>query len=287
MALISSYLPHYEEAVKLNPQNGNDYYQLGNIYLAQKRFAKSAEAYERAGVLGSTTDVYHFKLASVYFNLHHFLGTVTVAEVVGGKEGEIKNNLFLLDAVKGQKDAFYVAGPRSAVYQAAKAGEMGIHVFELKFLQANIWLAARRCANADALYRELEPEVKEADAGLFWFYWAQAALGLDDYDAYLARLEKAMVAEPDTYKPTWADSLVTVANRLHQQGDMKGYVDYLAKAVEQSPLSARLHLSLGDAHWLLGEKGQAVEQYRLVLELEPDHGDRVRILNRIRGRDSG
>src|SRR5690606_33376378 len=38
---------HFAEAVKLNAGAAEDYYQLGNIDLAQKRFAKAAESYER------------------------------------------------------------------------------------------------------------------------------------------------------------------------------------------------------------------------------------------------
>ncbi|MCH7729378.1 MAG: tetratricopeptide repeat protein, partial [Planctomycetes bacterium] len=147
---------YFEEAVKLNPRSKDDHYQLANIYLAQKRFAKSAASYETAGRLGLTSGVYHFKLASAYFNLHNFLGRVTTAKVIGGKPGEIKNNWYLLDPVPGQKDTFYVAGLKSAVLQVIKAQKMGIDIFDIHFLEANIWLASRRYANADKIYAKLE-----------------------------------------------------------------------------------------------------------------------------------
>lgn len=276
---------YYEEAVKLNPRSGSDYYQLANIYLAQKRFAKAAEAYETAGRLGTSAAVYHFKLASVYFNLHNYLGNVSVAEVIGGEPGQIKNDWFLLDPVPGEKDKFYVAGPRSAVFQAAKARELGIDIFELRFLEANVWLSARRYANADAIYKDLAEKVKKEDAGLFWSSWAQTALGLGDYDAYLTRLDKAIAAEPEIYKSMLSDALVTVAQRYQQQGENAKYLEYLSKAVTNNPLSARLHLTLGDAYWSANQKDKAVEQYKFVLELEPDNTQRVRLLNRIRGQE--
>ena len=274
---------YYEEAIKLNPRSAHDHYQVANIYLAQKRFAKAAAAYETAGSLGFSSGAYHFKLASVYFNLRNFIGHVHTAEVIGGKVGEIKNDLYLLDPAPGQTDVFYVAGPRSAVYQVAKAQQMGVDIFDIRFLDANIWLSARRFANADRIYQGLEEKLRKEDAGLFWFYWAQTALGLEDYDAYLARLQKAIDAEPDVYKSTLADALVTVANRYQQRGDNDRYVEYLNKAVDANPLSAQLHLTLGDAHWLASQHNEAVQQYKLVLELEPDHAQRVRLLNRIRG----
>lgn len=274
---------YYEEAIKLNPNSSDDHYQVANIYLAQKRFAKAAAAYEAAGALGTSSGVYHFKLASVYFNLHNYLGKVTTAEVIGGQTGEIKGGVFLIDAVPGGKDMFYAATPKSSLYQVKLAQQLGIDIFEIHFLEANIWLSARRYAEADKIYAKLEEKIQKQDAGLFWFQWAQAALGLDNYDAYLARLDKAIAAQPDVYKPTLADAYVTVATRYQQRGENQKYLEFLTKAVSTNPLSARLHLTLGDAHWLSNNKPQAIQQYKLVLELEPDHGERVRLLNRIRG----
>ena len=275
---------NYQEAVKLNPQSPRDWYQLGNIYLAQKHFARSAEAYEKAGQLGVDSAVYHFKLASVYFNLRNYLGTVTTAVVLGGQAGQIKNDLLLLEAVPGRKDAFYVAPPKSAIFRIAKAQQLGIDTPQIRFLEANIWLSARRFAKADALYKAMETEGKlaKADLALFWFYWSQTALGLDDFDNYLWRLGKAIEAEPDVYKPTQADAYVTVARRYQAKGDHNRYIEYLKQAVATNPISASLHLMLGEACWQASLRKQAVEQYKLVLELEPDHADRVKLLNRIR-----
>jgi len=276
---------YYEEAVKLNPRSGGDYYQLGNIYLSQKRFAKSASAYERAGQLGFNTDVYHFKLASVYFSLRNYLGRITVANVIGGEPGQIKNKQYLIDRVPGKKDTFYATGPKSAIYQAAKARLMGIKIPQLQFLEANIWLSARRYAKADAIYKTLEKKLEKQDQGLFWYYWSQTALGLDQYDAYLKRLDNAIKAEPEVYKPTLADAYVTVASRYQQRGDQKKYIEFLIKAMQTNPLAASLHLQLGDAYWQASKRDQAIQQYKLVLELAPDHPQRVRLLNRIRGEE--
>jgi len=276
---------YYEEAIKLNRRNANDHYQLANIYLAQKRFAKAATAYETAGSLGLSTGVFHFKLASVYFNLHNYLGRVGNAKVIGGESGQIKDDHYLLQPVPGQEDNFFTCPRQSAVYQAVKAQQLGVDIFEIHFLEANIWLNARRYSNASDIYTTLEDKVGKEAAGLFWFNWAQAALGLQQYDDYLARLEKAIAADPVIYKPTRADAFVTVARRYQQQGDTKKHVEFLNKAIEVNPLSAALHLTLGDAYWLNNDRENAIEQYKLVLELEATHSQRVRLLNRIRGQE--
>lgn len=274
---------YYEQAVKLNPRSGQDFYQLANIYLSESHFAKAADAYEKAHQLGKESALLHFKLASVYSNLRNYLGKVTTAVVLGGKSGEIKNELLLLDPVPGQKDTFYAAPASSAIFQVTRARKMGTDTPQLRFLEANIWLNARRYAKADEIYKTLEKKLDKADLGLFWFYWSQTALGLDDYDNYIARLKSAIAAEPKAYEPALADAYVIVARRYQQRGDNKSYIEFLSKAVDVNPLSAGLHLTLGDALWQLSKRAEASAQYKLVLELEPDHGDRVRLLNRIRG----
>ena len=143
---------NFEEAVKLNLRNHSDHYQLGNIYLSQKRFAKAARSYQVARDLGFSSGVFHFKLASVYFNLHNYLGRISTGMVLGGKLGEVSGELYLIDAVPGKKDTFHVAGPGSAVYHVAMAQKLGIDVFEIQFLEANVWLSAHYFDKAAAIY---------------------------------------------------------------------------------------------------------------------------------------
>lgn len=273
---------HYEEAVRLNPESAADQYELGNIYLLQKRFALARDAYETAGRLGQDSAAYHVKLASVYFNLRNYLGAVATVEVIGGQVGQIRNDRLLIDPVPGRKDTFYASPPRSAIFQIVRAREMGLGEGQVRFLEANTWLNARRYEKADALYRMLEGEVPEADRALFWFYWAQAALGLEDHDAYLERLDRAIELEPEVYEATRADAYVTVADRHLQRGDRERYLEFLGRAVQASPLSAGLHAQFGDALWQTGRRDEAAEQYSLAFELEPDHARRIELLNRIR-----
>ncbi len=274
---------YFEKAIELNPHSADSHLQLGNIYLTQSQYARAAESYERAGELGVDSAAFHFKLATVYYNLRNYLGAIRTVEAIGAQVGQFAPpGLLLIEPVPGAKDAFYAIGPGSAMFRTAKAAEMGIDMPELKLLEANIWLNARRFQKADALYRQLEPVVQPDDEALMWYYWAQTALGLDDLDAYLERIEKAIEREPDVYEPTRADAYVTVAHRHHQRGDQEQYLDYLARAVQTNPLSASLQLDYGDALWQAGRAEPAIGVYRLVLELDNEHPRRVELLNRIR-----
>lgn len=274
---------NFEEAVKLNPRNHSDHYQLGNIYLSQKQFAKAARSYQTARDLGFSSGVFHFKLASVYFNLHNYLGRIATATVLGGKAGEVSGDLYLIDAVPGKKDTFHAAGPRSAIYHVAMAQKLGIDVFEIQFLEANVWLSAHYFDKADSIYSALEEKVAKEDSALFWSQWAQTALGQDDFQNYIGRLRKAIEIAPEIYKATLSDALTNVARRYQQRGDSKNHIAFLKQAVDENPLSARLHVTLGDAYWSLNDQENAIAQYKLVLELEPGFAEKVRLQNRIRG----
>jgi tetratricopeptide (TPR) repeat protein/YHS domain-containing protein len=276
---------NFEEAVKLNPRNRTDHYQLGNIYLSQKRFARAARSYQLARDLGFSSGVFHFKLASVYFNLHNYLGRISTATVLGGKAGEVSGDLYLIDAVSGKTDTFHIAGPSSAVYHVAMARKLGIDVFEIQFLEANVWMSAHYFDKADAIYGSLEEKVAKEDTALFWSQWAQTALGQNDFDNYIGRLKKAIEIAPEIYKATLSDALTNVAKRYQQRGDNKNHIAFLKQAVDENPLSARLHVTLGNSYWSLNDRDDAIAQYKLVLELEPGYADKVRLQNRIRGAD--
>jgi tetratricopeptide (TPR) repeat protein len=274
---------NFEAAVKLNPRNRTDHYQLGNIYLSQKRFARAARSYQTARSLGFSSGVFHFKLASVYFNLHNYLGRVSTAQVIGGRPGDVSGDIYIIGAVPGAQDTFHVAGTQSAIYHVAMAQELGIDVFQIRFLEANIWLSTHHFDKADTIYASLEKKVSKEDAGLFWSQWAQTALGQDDFENHISRLKQAIEIAPEIYKVTLSDALKNVARRYQQLGDNGKYVEFLKQAVEGNPLSARLHAGLGDAHWSLNDRENAIAEYKLVLELEPGFADRIRLQNRIRG----
>jgi len=52
-------------------------------------------------------------------------------------------------------------------------------------------------------------------------------------------------------------------------------------AVNESPRSASLHLKLGNAFEEARKYPQAVVQWRMVLDIEPDHPQRMTLLNQI------
>ena len=55
----------------------------------------------------------------------------------------------------------------------------------------------------------------------------------------------------------------------------------MAEAVAENPTAATLHLKLGDAYEESQRYDLAMAQWRMVLDLEPDHASRLKLLNLI------
>jgi tetratricopeptide (TPR) repeat protein len=277
---------YFEEAIKLNPQSAADQYQLGNIYLAGNFFALAAESYQNALRLGLDTPVLHYKLGSAYFNLRNYFGNVTTITVKSGQSGSISGDYYLIETIPGQKDVFRAAPARCAVYQVAKAIAGGIADGNIQFLKANIYLNAGRDEQAYAMYKQIQPVIAKEDLSLFYYYYAQAAFGAGHYEEYLSLLGEAIKLNKEAYQATLVDAYVKVAEQFNQAGQLEKYIEYLVKAVNESPQTAALHLKLGNAYEEASKRADAAVQWQMVLDLEPDHPKRLELLNLI-GKNRG
>ena len=279
---------HYEEAVKLNPQSASDRYQLGNIYLSSNFFALAAQSYQSALRLGLDSPVLRYKLGSAYFNLRNYFGQITVQTIKSGATGEINGRWYLIEPVPDRKDVFRCAPEASAIYQIAKAVADGIEDRpDIKVLRATIYLNARRYGPAYKMFTEISPTVPEEDKALFHYYYAQAAFGTGRYDEYLKLLQGAIRLDPEAYQAGLVEAYLQVADQYNQEGQLNKYIEYLAQAVAESPQTASLHLKLGYAYEEDQKYDQAIAQWRMVLDLEPDHGDRMKLLNLIEKHRAG
>ncbi len=273
---------YFEEAIKLNPKSGSDHYQLGNIYLAGNFFALAAESYQSALRLGVDVPILHYKLGSAYFNLRNYFGKISEVTIKAGKAGTISDNWYLIETVPGKRDVFRAAPSASAVYQVAKAVADGIdESTDIQFLFANIYLNARRYGRAYRMLKKIEEKIPKDDKALFYYYYAQSAFGIRRYDEYLVLLQKAIELDEATYAGALVEAYLKVADRYNQAGRLDEYIKYLGKAVQESPETASLHLKLGHAFQENQEYDRAVAQWQMVLDLEPDHPERMELLNLI------
>jgi tetratricopeptide (TPR) repeat protein len=270
----------YEEAVKLNPASAPDHYQLGTIYLAGNFFARAVEAYTTALHLGTDTPVLRYKLGSAYFNLRNYFGQVRVRTVKSGSAGVIDGTWYLIEPSGAAEDAFLCAPERSAVYHIAKALADGLGDRpDIHVLLATTYLNAGRNAEAYAFFAAVAPRVPKDDKALFLYYQAQAAFGTERFEEYLALLKDAIALNAEAYGSTLVDAYLKVADQHNQANDLAKYIEFLAKAVDETPENAALHLKLGNAYEEARAYDKAKAQWRMVLDIEPDHPQRMRLLN--------
>ena len=273
---------YYEEAIKLNPQNATDHYQLGNIYLAGGFFSLAAEFYQKALALGLESPTLRYKLGSAYFNLRNYFGRIAVATVKAGEPGTISGKWYLIEFVPGQQDRFRVAPAESAIFQVAKAIAGGLKDRpDLHFLRANIYLNARRYAQAHEMFGHIEKDIPEEDKALYYYYYAQAAFGVQKYDRYLELLNRAIELDDKAYRSALVEAYEKVAEQHNQAGQLGKYIEYLEKTVAESPQTASLHQKLANAYEEDRQFAKAIRQLRMVLDLEPEHPERMELLNRI------
>jgi tetratricopeptide (TPR) repeat protein len=226
--------------------------------------------------------VLHYKLASAYFNQRNYFGRIATVTVKAGQPGTISDDWYLIERVVGQEDQFRAAPARSAVYHVAQAIDGGLEDRpDIHLLKANIYLNARRFRKAHEMYGKLAPSVPKEEEALFYYNFAQAAFGVGKHEDYLRLLGEAISRDKEAYGSTLVDAYVQVAEQYNQAGDLKQYIHYLAKAVGESPRTASLHLKLGNAYEEAQQYDQAIEQWQMVLDLEPDHPQRNPLLNRI------
>lgn len=273
---------YYEEAVKLNNKNPQDYYNLGNIYLINLEYAKAAEAYNKAASLKLDTPQLHYKLATVYFNLRNYFGRVQQIEVKSGEEGELFKEWYLLEQVSEDGSSFLASPKMSAVYHVAKVMKSKLgEKFDIKLLQANIFLSGSRFRQAKKIFNSLKASVPKEDEALFNYYFSQACLGSLDYDGFLQYLQQAISLDKKAYGKSLVSAYLTVASHYRQDGVMKKSIEFVKKALSNSPKNAGLHLQLASDYEVVESFKKATLHWQMVLALESDHPQRIDIVNLI------
>jgi tetratricopeptide (TPR) repeat protein len=131
------------------------------------------------------------------------------------------------------------------------------------------------------MFAKIGPRVPEKEKALFYYYQAQAAFGTGQYDRYLDLLREAIKLDAKAYQATLIDAYLAVADQYNQAGNLDKYIEYLERAVNENPQTASLHLRLSYAYEEMHKYDQALAQWRMVLDLEPDHPDRLKLLNLI------
>ena len=269
-----------QQALDIEP-TADGCYLLGLIHLDENMPALAAEQFQRALKLGRTGGDAHYALAQAFERLDQDFGRVRVISAPGATAGRIVDGAYLIEPVDGDPDLFRAAPPESAIYQLREALDDGVDSWEARRLLARLWLKTRRFAAAAAAFAEAESDVPRGARAGYCREFAEALYGVGDVEGFVARMRQAAEADAEQYAPELADAYRRAAQRCSQRGDLAQYIAYLEKAVAERPDAADLHYLLGNGHWEAGQEREALRQWRLTLQLQPDHPDRQRMLELI------
>ena len=264
----------------------DDHVTLGEVHAREERFALAAEQFERAIELGLDEPAVHLALANAYDRLANDVGRRLVVQRPGESAGTISDGVYLLRPLEGKPDLFVAAPPASAIYQVQRAIDLGIETPSALLLRADVLLNARSFDLAVSAYRALAEhggELTATEQKRLYHGFAEALYCADDVEGFLEYTRKALGLEPEPAFDKMASAYRRAAERYNQRGDVREYIRYLELAVAETPNDADLHYDLGIGYWEAGDRHQAVRQWRMALELAPDHPEKSRMLQWLAG----
>jgi protein involved in polysaccharide export with SLBB domain/Tfp pilus assembly protein PilF len=246
----------FEQAVRLDPKNGDAHFSLGNVYAEQGRWEAAVSAYERAVSLRK-------------------------------KDGEAYNNLGVALAALGRYERAGAAFER-AIELFPEWAEPRYHLSQIhKSLGREV---AAQVAYAEALERR--PDYAARPPRPFTTAAAKKAVaeprGVGT--AETARKTAAPVAAPPPPPPAAAPKVERPAAaaaspleaglRYSREGRYEEAVAFLREAVRLERDNAAAHSALGAAYARLGRWRDSVEAYERAVRLDPRDAEAFEMLGR-------
>ncbi len=248
--------------------------------LAAGRYAAAARDAHDALRLCGPRPALHWRAALAHFIVGEYFGDVTVETVADGREGQFVRDRLLIEQRDGA-DRFLCCGERSALYQLRRALDGGLDTPAAHLMHAEIWQRMGKPKVGLGIVKRHEAAITaQADARTLETI-ARIAFEADELGdfARYARLQARL--SPDHSRKVLVESYLQLAARYNQRGDARMYVTCLERAARLAPADAELAYRLGEARWDAGRREGAIECFHRVLELEPEHPQRGRIIERM------
>lgn len=244
---------------------------------------RCASVLERIGEarehLGPTPQLL-FREAQAYYRLGQVLGRTRVIRVPGGRAGQFVDNRLLVRE-HGEPDRFLCCPPESALYALRRALDAGLDEPAAHLLHARIWQRAGQPEIALAILQGREALWLEDASAETLATFAEVALAADALDGFLRYARLHAAREPQRRDEILFDALTAAAERYNQRGDLTMSRELLRRAAALRPDDVPTLLRLADAVYDGGDQAEAATWYRRVLEHEPNHPQRRRILRRL------
>ncbi len=260
----------------------SDHFELGVLYARDQRWGLAIESLERAESQGLSGVRLHEELALAHAAIGNHRGTPLLRRVVDAAPGQLCDEGYVWKAAAPPQEGYLICPKASAIYHVVRARQLGADSPQLERIRADIFSESGDLAVALAIYRSIEPRIPGDQQAEFCARFAELLLACGDVDGYVQKLREAARRDRHRYGPTLAAAYGRAAAERSMAGDLDGYIRNLKLAIESSPGSAELHYRLGNALWEAGQLAEAAGQWLTVIELDPQHPDRERLLELVR-----
>lgn len=248
--------------------------------IEKREYAVVLQKIARLAEKASVSAEIRLRAARAHLGLGEAFGATQVRRIEGGEPGRFVDQWFVVEAT-GRPDEFLCAPPASAINQVRRAIDGGADSPAAQRLFAEIWLAAKRPKCALAVLRSHERPLMDDNANATLTLLAQANLAANDVDAYLDAMQRLAQGAGPRRDAVLAGAYFAAADVYNLRGDAALHREFLRRALKLAPDTEARMLELGDALWEAGEKAEARRWYRKLIDREPAHPERLRILERI------
>jgi len=270
----------YQRALKRAPDSETLWLGLIDLTLEREQYGTALRRFSDARRRIGPTAELCYRAARAYYRMGQALGRTRVIRAPQGKAGQYVEAGLLLEK-RGAADRFLCCPPESAMYMLRRALDAGLEEPAAHWLHARLWVKAGRAEvglailknQEDRWMREPEPEAARVMADT-----ALAAGELADYLRYARRLAEL---QPKDHARIMHDACVDAARQYNLRGDAAMCRELLRRAVKLDDSDHATILRLADALWESDEREEAALWYRRLLECEPEHSQRRRILERL------
>ncbi len=221
-----------------------------------------------------------FRTAQAYYGLGQPLGQTRLIRVPGGRAGQFVNGRLLVEK-RGETDRFLCCPPESALHALRRALDAGLDEPAAHLLHARIWQQAGHPEIGLAILQGREASWLESASAETLATFAEIALAANALDDFLRYARLHAAREPQRRTEILFDALAAAAERFNQRGDLTMSRELLRRAVALRPEDVATLLRLADAIYDSSGGAEAATWYRRVLEHQPNHPERRRILERL------
>ncbi len=248
--------------------------------LAEGRSGSALEEVERAlARLGGRPSL-HFRAARAYFALGQALGKTRVMRVKGGRAGQFHRQWLLVEQRDGPEH--FLCCPReSALYSLRRALDGGLDDSAADRLHARIWRQVGRPEIGLMILQSREARIGDAVSEELLVELSELSLASGRVEEFLRYARMHADRESTGGERIMFEAYCAAAEQYNQRGDEVLAREFLRRALKHRPGDVGVMLRLADALWETNERESAGLWYRRVLQREPLHAERARILGRL------